>query len=69
MRFTDKSLSFSIDGILKSSNYSTHFSLPKLMHKNLYSNSYHCHLSLLQSDLTYRHHRRCRRTRTVFSGK
>jgi hypothetical protein len=82
MRFTDKPLSFSIDDILKSSNQSTHFSFP-IMTKQSYSSgrlehssdqrlsSCHCHLSTLQLDTTYPnfiHHRRCRRTRTVFSG-
>ena len=82
MRFTDKPLSFSIDGILKSSNHSTHFSFPIMNKQHSCSNgnfehrlpSCHsnCHLSLLQSDSNYPnfiHHRRCRRTRTVFSGK
>ena len=39
-----------------------------------HSNGHHCHLSTLQLNSTYPnldtfiHHRRCRRTRTVFSG-
>ncbi|UJR22190.1 hypothetical protein I4U23_025254 [Adineta vaga] len=52
MRFVGRPFSFLIDDILKSSN------------------SHHCHCSHVQTDSTcvsFIHHRRCRRTRTVFS--